>query len=171
MSNKFHLGILQTLHEEHMSTMAVLERLEALLRANAPGSPPSMDDAGKAGLFADIISMLEDEITHHYAFEEEYLFPRFSEVFDPGIPSMLKGEHETIRPLGEKAAGLAKAAMSEGFTPDAWKEFHALASEIVEREVFHVQKEEMGFLPAISQAISPELDEELILAYSKLKGV
>ena len=163
-------SILRTLHEEHMATIAMLERLEALLRRQGAASPPASGDKEAAALLGDLVVMLEDEITHHYAFEEKYLFPKFSEHYDPGIPMMLQGEHETIRPLAESAAGLARTAGTGGFTPEAWKEFHELAAEIVEREVFHVQKEEMGFLPALNQVMDPDLEKELSLAYSELKG-
>ena len=171
MTGQLNSPILMKLHEEHVATLDLLERLEALLRRCGPSSPPEADDETGQSLVAELITMLDDEITHHYAFEEAHLFPRFGEYFDLGIPMMLKSEHDAIRPLAAKAAELGKAGQEAGFTPESWAEFHGLAREIIEREVFHVQKEEMGFLPTLAQVMDPAMEEALAEAYEKLKEV
>lgn len=163
------MPILQTLHEEHMAVLALLERLENFLGKQGAGTAPDVSAPDTAGLLSDLAEKLEGEIGHHYTFEEEHLFPRFQEFADAGIPMMLRGEHDTIRPLATRLAELARGAREGGFAGDDWAEFHRLGLEMVEREVFHVQKEEMGFLPALDQMLPPTINTELEQAYNALK--
>ncbi|MEO5336563.1 MAG: hemerythrin domain-containing protein [Magnetospirillum sp. WYHS-4] len=163
------LPILQTLHEEHMSVLALLERLETYLGKRDAGSPPSAGDGETAALLGDLVASMEGEISHHYSFEEQHLFPRFMELAGPGIPMMLKDEHDSIRPVAKRLADLGRAAQAGAFDAATWKEFHELGLEMVEREVFHVQKEEMGFLPALDQMLPPDAGPALADAYAALK--
>lgn len=161
--------ILQMLHDQHATTLQLLERLEDLLRRSRPNNPPAVDEPQVAALLSDLAAVMEHEVGDHFAFEEEHLFPRFSRVSDPGIPLMLGDEHEVIRPLAGRIAEIARTAQADGFTPDNWEEFHRLGAELVEREVFHIQKEEMGFLPALDQILDPEDAETLAETYSKVE--
>lgn len=163
------LPILQTLHEEHMAVLALLERLEQYLGRFKASAPPPAGDADTAALLEELAANMEGEISHHYSFEEQHLFPKFMELAGPGIPMMLKDEHDTIRPVAKRLAELAHAGKASGFSAETWKEFHELGLEMVEREVFHVQKEEMGFLPALDQMLPPDLGPGLAEAYEALK--
>ena len=170
MMMDFSLRILQTLHQEHMATMALLERLEGTLRRFDPDTAPPADDPDLRRVLTDTVAVLEDEIGHHYQFEEDHLFPRFAEAFDAGIPNMLRDEHGAIRPLARRMADLARGARGGGFTDADWAEFVCLGGELIEREVFHIQKEEMGFLPALEQVVDPDDDGDLTMAYAGIKG-
>jgi hypothetical protein len=46
------------------------------------------------------------------------------------------------------------------------KESRALALELAERLVSHVQKEEMSMLPALDDLLDEDADRELVLAYA-----
>lgn len=164
------LKILQTLHQEHQAVMSLLERLEALLGQHGVGDVPPADDEALTGILGDLAASMKNEIGHHYALEEGHLFPLFSQRMDPGIPMMLKSEHEAIRPVAESITEVAEEALNSGFTEATWTRFHALGMELVEREIFHVQKEEMGFLPNLEQLISPTEDDDLVAAYEKIKN-
>jgi hemerythrin-like domain-containing protein len=164
------LGILRGLHEEHAAILAVLERLESLLAVNGPQDPPDTTQAGIAGLLDDVAAALGDDVGHHYAFEETHLFPRFAEFADPGISEMLRREHEIIRPLAERLVAIITEAKVEGFSAALWAEFHKTGGEVVEREAFHIQKEEMGFLPALDQMLDEEDDGHLQMIYMEMKG-
>ena len=83
---------------------------------------------------------------------------------------MLGSEHEAIRPLARRLVGLAREAAATGFSAETWAEFHRLGGQLVEREVFHVQKEEMGFLPALDQSLDAEDDSALLATYEAMKG-
>jgi len=167
----FSLQILRTLHDEHLATIAVLERLEGLLQRQNEKSPPADWASGDvAALMNDLLPVLEDEINHHYGFEEQHLFPRFAEYVDPGIPAMLQEEHETIRPVAGRMVEIIRQSREAAPSGDTWVEFHHLGLELVEREVFHIQKEEMGFLPVLEQMMDPDDDPALSMAYAEMKG-
>ena len=136
--------VLKMIHDEHLTTLGLLDRLDALLRKSGAENPPAADDAEAAALLAEVAANMVDESTHHFSFEEENLFPRFSEVAEPGIPAMLQAEHEAIRPLARRLAELAEAAAGRGGFGETWRELHGIGRELIEREVFHIQKEEMG---------------------------
>lgn len=161
-----NLAVLRTLHNEHMAVLALLERLETFLKKRKT-TPPGAGDAEAASLCADLAASMDSEIGHHYAFEEQYLFPRFP---DGGIPMMLHGEHDMIRPIAARLSELARAAGANGFAAADWTEFRNLGLEMVEREIFHIQKEEMGFLPALDQMLPPGAGAELEQAYAALKA-
>ncbi len=163
------LEILRNLHEEHATMLALLERLEKLLAAHGPEDPPDTGDADTAALLEELATTLGEDVTYHYAFEETHLFPRFGQAFDPGIPEMLCQEHELIRPLAEHLVAAA-AAKESGFDTPGWSQFHAAGRELVEREVFHIQKEEMGLLPGLDRILEPSDDAPLLTAYGEIKS-
>ncbi|MBE0530223.1 MAG: hemerythrin domain-containing protein [Rhodospirillales bacterium] len=154
-------AVLRALHDDHVRTLALLDRFEALLRRIGPDRPPSGSDAEVTTLLAEMVANMAEEVDHHFAFEEGELFPRFSRFAEPGIPAMLRAEHDAMRALERRLAELIAGAGSGGFEPAAWAEFHRLGRELVEREVFHIQKEEMGFLPAMDQILQPDEAAEL----------
>ncbi len=167
---EFELSITKALHRDHQNTLALLERLESEVNRIGPASPPAQDDAAVRTLLTDVKTILEAEVKGHFAFEEEHLFPRFAEHIDPAITNMLAGEHEIIRPLATALVDSAKAALENGFDADGWAKFHADALELVEREVFHIQKETMGFLPALEHIFEEQDDAELSMAYAEAGG-
>ncbi|MBZ0217995.1 MAG: hemerythrin domain-containing protein [Fimbriimonadaceae bacterium] len=165
-----NLSILRSLHEEHAATLAVLERFEKLLTTNNPQTPPDISNPEVAGILRDVATVIGDDVSHHFAFEETHLFPKFEEFADPAITQMLRQEHELIRPMAERLGAIIKDAKDSGFTPESWAEFHETGSEITEREIFHIQKEEMGFLPALDQMLDEDDDGPLQMAYIEMKG-
>jgi len=167
---EFELSITKALHRDHVATLALLEKLETELNRQGNTTAPAADDPGMRGLLSELIAVLEADVKGHFAFEESRLFPIFSEYVDPGIPTMLLEEHEIIRPLAEELLADARQALESGFNADTWSTFHARGLELVEREVFHIQKEEMGFLPALEQVLESDDDAELSMAYSEAGG-
>jgi hemerythrin-like domain-containing protein len=167
---EFELSITKALHRDHVATLALLENLETDLNRQGKGTPPSTDDITWRSLLTKLMAVLQADVKGHFEFEETRLFPTFSEYVDPGIPTMLQEEHEIIRPLAEALLSAAKEALENGFDDNSWSTFHAQGLELVEREVFHIQKEEMGFLPALEQILEPDDDAELSMAYSEAGG-
>ena len=158
------LKVTEALHQDYLVTLALLERLEALFKKYPAKKTPPADAADVSAVLNDAVRVLEEEVGRHFAFEEEHLFPRFTEFAGPGIPMMLGDEHEAIRGLAGTLIDLARSASEGGFTADAWAGFHRLGSQLIEREVFHVQKEEMGFLPALDQTLDGDADATLLAA-------
>lgn len=163
----FACAVARALHDDHQATMAALERLEGLLAAHRRGPPPDAAAAGPAAALQGVIAVIGAEVGTHFRFEEEELFPRLDEAGDGMIGQILSQEHELILPLGERMAALAAAARKEGFTPASWSEFAGLGPELIERMVFHIQKEQMALLPRIDHLLGPEDDMRLATAYAE----
>ncbi len=168
--HEMNLSITKALHRDHLTTLALLERLETDLNRQGAASPPDTHDGAIRTLLTDLTTVLEAEVKEHFAFEETHLFPRFAEYIDPDVPSMLQDEHEIIRPLAESVVWQARVALAEGFDAASWSAFHEQGLELVERVVFHIQKEEMGFLLALEQILEPSDDLELSMGYCEAGG-
>jgi hemerythrin-like domain-containing protein len=155
------------LHEDHMSTIETLKALEEFLGRHR--AAPKIDEAAKTFL-SHLASTLREEVEKHFGFEENHLFPVFVARGETGIVMMLTHEHRTILPLAVQVAELAVAAAEAGFDAQSWLDFADAGSELVEREIFHVQKEEMGLLSAISALVDPEVDAQLAETYRQVVG-
>lgn len=165
MMNQTQIGAL--LHQDHMATIETLQHLEEFLGKHR--SAPAVDDAAKLFL-KRLARSLKAEVESHFGFEEGHLFPAFTEMGETGIVMMLTSEHASILPLAIQVAETATQALESGFTEDSWRDFRDAAGELVEREIFHIQKEEMGLLAAISALIDPETDAKLADTYRATVG-
>lgn len=155
------------LHRDHMSTIETLQALDAFLGAHrkAPAMTAEIGD-----FLRNLAKTLRDEVERHFGFEENHLFPVFVERGETGIVMMLTQEHRAILPLATQVAELAFNAATEGFAEADWQDFREAGAELAEREIFHVQKEEMGLLAAISALVDPAVDARLAQAYRALAG-
>ncbi len=159
--------ISQTLHEEHRATVALLERLEALM-AGHRRSPPDAGAAGIAQLLADLTNGMEAEVQRHFDFEENRLFAYLADAGDEAIGAHLADEHTAIRPIGSEIAKLARAAATQGFDAPTWAKFARLGQELSERLLAHVQKEEMALLPLIEDAMDADTEARLYREYVEI---
>ncbi len=155
------------LHQAHMTTIEALQSLEEYLGANR--KTPAVDELAGRRL-KQLSAILRSEVESHFGFEENHLFKVFIEQGETGIVTMLTHEHRSILPLALQVADLAAAAAQSGFTDATWSEFKDAGAELVEREIFHIQKEEMGLLSAISALVDPEADAELAEVYRREVG-
>ena len=110
---------------------------------------------------------INEEISSHFAFEEDELFTRLEEMGDLAIGEHLRGEHRALLPLGKAVDEIARSAIETGFTDESWTNFRNIAGELVERMFVHIQKEEMALLPALDDLLDDEADMELSTAYSE----
>ena len=83
--------VCQKLHDEHMATLALLERLERLVASN---KPPEANDTSMRSLLIDLAVAFETEIWRHFAFEEKYLFDYFAQS---GDTEMAQPSHNRTR--------------------------------------------------------------------------
>ena len=155
------------LHQAHMTTIEALQELEEFLGANRK-APVTDDLSGRT--LRRLSKILRSEVESHFAFEENHLFKVFIEQGETGIVTMLTHEHRTILPLALQVADLAVAAAESGFTDESWAAFKDAGAELIEREIFHIQKEEMGLLAAISALVDPEADAGLAETYRRDVG-
>jgi len=162
-------AICRTLHEDHMATVRVLENLETVLSRIGRKTPPPPQAPDLARLLNDVTAVMQSEITGHFAFEEEHLFPLVEEEGESGMLAILRDEHATIRPLAQRMTEAVKASRDDGFSPDDWAGIYDLGLELAERETFHIQKEEMGFLPLLDQIVDPDDDGALSMAFAEAR--
>ena len=155
--------IARTLHDEHLATLTLLARLETLLGRHAPTAAPEATSPAVAALLRDLGRAVAQEIGPHFAFEETELFPRLVEAGAGEMVALLVAEHVELLALAEELAALAEPARTGGFAPDAWARFHAAGAALTGALAAHVDKEEMGLLPAIDDLLDAETDSALAM--------
>ena len=155
----------RSLHDEHASTVALMERLEGLLARHRRGGPPDAGDSAVGQLLADLATAVTTEVQRHFAFEEERLFTYLSATGDEAIGAHLTEEHRIIRPLGAAVARLAGSAAAHGFDLASWEEFQRSGRELIERMLAHVQKEEMALLPLLEESMDADTADRLLQDY------
>lgn len=161
------LEITRSLHEEHKGTLVLLGQIEAVIfKFNRP-EPPDLGDEMISGLLRQLETFLQDEMEHHFGFEEQKLFPILNGMGDSAMGDFLTAEHHAMRGLAMEALMLLGEAWDTGFTADSWERFRDLGQEINERMVEHIQKEEVGLLPALEVFIDSEADASLAAAYAR----
>lgn len=159
-----HTHVATALHEEHLATLRLIARLEALLGRPAPDIP----DAPTSALLRDIQQAVVREIGPHFRFEEEFLFPRLQAAGEDEMAALLAEEHARILPLALHLAELAGQGSGQGLTPDRWRDFAAAGAAFAEALAAHVEKEEAGMLPALDDLLDVEADGLLSLAHAGL---
>ncbi len=156
------------LHKDHETTLAALNNLETVLTKHTAKRVPDLDDVDVRTAVREAANCLASEVERHFAFEEQHLFPLLADRGEDSINSFLTEEHAAMTPLVKETVERARAALKDGFDAASWKAFHAIASELIERQVFHIQKEEMVLLAAISSLLDEEADSDLANTYQMM---
>lgn len=154
--------VCQKLHDEHMATLTILERLERFVANN---TPPAAADTSARTLLVDLVVAFENEVWRHFAFEEEHLFDYFNQSGDTEMAQHLTAEHVQIRSVGLPIIAMARTAAASGFLPQTWSEFRVLARQLAERLSTHVQKEEGVLIPLLQDAMDSDTEERLYIDY------
>ena len=152
-------NVTRRLHDEHMTAIALLDRFGAFLRRQGD-RPPAVDGAA-AGMLGELSAALGGEISDHFGFEEEALFPRLAAAGEAEFCDMLRAEHGEIRPIAARLIELADAGRGAGFDISDWAEFRRLGSLLIDRLGDHVRKEEAGLLPALEDILDDAEDVRL----------
>ena len=149
----------RTLDDEHRASLALLDRFERTLVADA--------DAELVALAPALARQLEHEIGRHFDFEERSLFTRMADAGDGDLAALLTDEHETIRAVADELLPLVRArASGTPASADERKALRRLGLELVERMVAHIQKETMGLLPLLDDLLDEDDDRALAFDYS-----
>lgn len=157
------------LHDEHMTVKALLEKLAAKLSGIQPGQLPEPGDAALSGLLADLVAVVETELTAHFKFEEEALFPLLESAGAADLTGLLDEEHDVILPLAYKLCELARSFRRDGYASGPWDQFRRGAMELVERLTGHIDKEEMALIPMLDTLLDAAQDDELMMTYSAMQ--
>jgi hemerythrin-like domain-containing protein len=150
------------IHREHLETLRLLEQIEAALAKGK--APPAPADAAWTRLLAELGANLTNEIGRHFAFEETELFPLLACGGDRDIALLLAEEHKAILALAERMIP-ALRAFSAGNAGESWPALREMVLELIERQVSHIQKEEMSLLPVLEDVLETERDSELLDRY------
>lgn len=153
-----------TLHEEHRANLDLLGRAEQALARAPRGDGPREPELIK--LVVALARSLEQDIGRHFGFEEKELFPRMAEAGDGEIAMLLTEEHEAIREVAEELLPLTRAAAAGTLDGAGWDALKRGALELVERQVAHIQKEEMALLPLLDDLLDDETDRQLAFDYA-----
>ena len=157
----------QVLHEDHRANLELLAQVErqlgrhgapALRKAATPGSELTQ-------LVARLAHQLRQDVERHFVFEEGELFTRLREAGDGGIAGLLSSEHDAIRDLAGELLPLTTAVGTGALDDAGWATLAQGAMELVERQVSHIQKEEMALLPMLADLLDADTDSQLAMAY------
>ena len=157
--------VTRSLHQEHETTLVLIGKLEALLNRTQTGDTPDSTDSVVSDVLTGLRLALEVELDAHFTFEEKELFPRLAADGEGELGDLLIEEHEEIFPIRQKMTALVGNALANGFSADSWLEFRQTGFELVERLTGHVDKEEMGLVPALEDILTDEDDLKLSESY------
>ncbi len=161
----FSSQVSHVLHDDHVRTMGVLDRVQGVLARYTVSHVPDLDQFEVRMALDGLIVAVEGEISAHFAFEEDSLFPLLTGGGDSQLIEALGEEHTVILPLARRVSKLARGARTTGFSAETWREFHRCGHELVDRLMGHIEKEEMGLLTLFDDILSKEEDGELSNEY------
>jgi len=159
--------IARSLHDEHTTTLALLARLETLLGRHGPAAPPDAAESPVASLLRALARAVTADLQPHFAFEEPHLFPLLAESGATEMVGLLTEEHARLLPCAHTLAACARRGESRGFDPTTWAAFHAAGGALAGPLAAHIEKEEMGLLPALDDLLDPETDGRLALVLAE----
>jgi hemerythrin-like domain-containing protein len=146
------------LDDEHRAHLELLNRAEQVLGRGSA--------AEVAALATSLLHHLENDIGRHFGFEETQLFPAMAEAGDGDLAALLTEEHDSIRAVVDELAPLARAASAGPLAAADTAALKRLMTELVERQVAHIQKESMALLPLLDDLLDEETDRQLAFAYA-----
>jgi hemerythrin-like domain-containing protein len=152
------------LHDEHRSNLGLLGRVEQALAPASRGA--AAREAGLLDLMRALLAQVDQDVDRHFAFEERELFPRMDESGEGDIAGLLRDEHDAIRDVVDELRPLARRALERALDDAGWNDLRAAALELVERQVAHIQKEEMALLPMLDDLLDDDTDRQLAMAYA-----
>lgn len=153
------------LHDEHRANLGLLGRLEQGLSRTA--RRPAAAQADELGdLLRALERQVQQDVGRHFEFEERELFTRLQEAGEGDIAALLREEHDAIRDLVDELLPLLGGAIAKSLDDAGWQGLRAAAVELIERQVSHIQKEEMALLPMLDDLLDDETDRTLAFAYA-----
>jgi hemerythrin-like domain-containing protein len=155
----FNCQVSRTLDDEHRSSLDLLGRVEQAFARSSRSAPD-------AKLLQAFVAYIENDVGHHFDFEERELFPRLEDAGEGDIAGLLNDEHEAMRQVAEELLPLARQAVAGTLDDAGFETMRRTLFEMVERQVAHIQKETMALLPALDNLLDEETDRELAFAHA-----
>ncbi|MBP7521378.1 MAG: hemerythrin domain-containing protein [Leptothrix sp. (in: Bacteria)] len=155
---RFMRQVSNLLDDEHRASISLLDRVDRALAGR--------DEVALKELAQPLVRQLEHEVTRHFRFEEQHLFPRMDEAGDGDLAALLAEEHDTLRAVAEELLPLARRLSGGALAAPDRTTLMRLANEMVERQVAHIQKETMALLPMLDDLLDDDSDRELAFAYA-----
>ena len=147
------------IYDDHVATLALLSEVERRILSHRNGAPEIDQDYRR---FIDrYCKALNTEVTTHFDFEEVALFPVITDYGDGALCELLLEEHHVLLNVVSDVVTLAQAGRDNGFSAEDWSKFRRLSGELAERLTSHIEKEDRALIPAMEEALTPELDTEL----------
>lgn len=166
----FARQVTQMFHEEHVASGGMLERFQALLHSRPEGPPAKgVDDPEFDRILRDFEALVTGELLTHFKFEEDRLFPLLAEAGEGDMGVLLAEEHITALSVIEVLIALCRSARSGDMSAEDWQNMRRRGLEFVELMEGHIQKEDMGMLPALDNVIDETRDAELTMEYSAMR--
>jgi len=159
----FSNRICQTLHDEHLANIALLQRVGQLL-ATQGRIPPDNNQAVQR-LLSDLGSGMASEVKRHFDFEESALFTYLDSIGESAVGVHLTQEHSMLRPLISQLCETAHGRRERGFDVESWNQFRRLGAELCGQLSAHIQKEEMALLPLIEENMDSATENRLYQDY------
>lgn len=156
----FSTQVARMLDEEHRAMLSLLERVERSL-GGAPAANPEL-----VALVTQFAHAMAHDIGRHFDFEERTLFPRMADAGDAAMAELMTEEHRSIREVAGELIPMAQGVAAGRIDEESWDRLRLLTLELIDRQVSHIQKETMSLLPLLDDALDPETDGELALAYA-----
>lgn len=154
----------RVLHDEHRANLDLLARVEQALAR--PPRHAVVAHSDLAQLVAALERQVRQDVERHFVFEETELFTRMADSGDGGIAALLTEEHDTMREVADELLPLTRAVAAGTLDDAGWAALSSAAMELVERQVSHIQKEEMALLPLLEDLLDEDTDARLTMAYS-----
>ncbi len=158
--------IVRMFHDEHLATLAILERFGALLHSHRGGLPADPAAGEFTRMMGDIETLIASDLAAHFSFEEDSLFPVLEAAGYGAMGALLAEEHDAIRVTAGQLGALCHAARAGEAGEADWRDIRRLGFEFVQRMTDHIQKEEMGLIATLDDAIQEDQDADLVMAYS-----
>ena len=155
---RFMRQVSNLLDDEHRASISLLDRVDRALAGR--------DEVALKELAQPLVRQLEHEVTRHFRFEEQHLFPRMDEAGDGDLAALLAEEHDTLRAVAEELLPLARRLSGGALAAPDRTTLMRLANEMVERQVAHIQKETMALLPMLDDLLDDDADRDLAYAYA-----
>lgn len=155
----------RAMHDDHMAVNALLDRVERFVEQHGSDDIPDHTRPEVGQLLSELRAAVEGEITSHFSFEEESLFPILEEAGAGDMCAILRRDNQVLLPQGMRLAEIAGPAGRSGFTAESWSEFRRDALTFADGLRGHANKEEMGMVPALEELLEEDQDRDLIARY------